>query len=98
MSNARLARAVDHVALARSALFAAAGDLVVARYRDEMPVGEVAQDVDLELERVCELAHELERCAQNLGAATGVSPAAVTGAPSGLLAGASPPAAAGAAP
>jgi hypothetical protein len=78
VSNARLTRAVDHVALARSALFAAAGDLVVARYRDEMPIGEVAQDVDLELERVCELAQELERCAQNLGAATGVSPAAAT--------------------
>ena len=79
MGNTRLARAVDHVALARSALFAAAGDLVVARYHDEMPVGDVAQDVDLELERVCELAHELERCAENLGAATGASGEAANG-------------------
>lgn len=61
------------MALARSALFAAAGDLVVARYHDEMPVGAVAEDVDVQLERVCELAQELERCAQSLDAATGVS-------------------------
>jgi hypothetical protein len=65
-------RATKRVVLACQALSAAAADLEVARQRGELSVEEsTADQLKAEVERVCELAYELERCATNLGALTG---------------------------
>ena len=73
MSDARMIRAIDGMAFARGVLFAAAGDMILARYSDEAPGGDVGDELDLELERLCDLAHELERCAATVGAVSGVA-------------------------
>jgi hypothetical protein len=68
MSNAGLVRAVERVALACRALSAAAGDLAVARRHGELPQAGTVEELNTEVERVCELAHELGRCAAHLDA------------------------------
>lgn len=58
--------------LACKALAAAATDLDVARQRGELSIdAATADELKAEVERVCELASELERHAENLGALAG---------------------------
>jgi hypothetical protein len=71
MRDAGIVRATERLALACKALAAAANDLIVARDRDELPVSDAADEVSAEVERVCELAHELERRASELGTLAG---------------------------
>lgn len=71
MRNPQLSRALNHVALARKSLSLAASDLAVLRYRGVAPIGEAGDELTIELERVCDLAHELERCATNLSEVSG---------------------------
>jgi len=78
MSDARLVRAIDGMTLARGALFAAAGEMILARYSEETPGGDLGQELDLELERLCDLAYELERCAATVGAVSGVEAGVAT--------------------
>jgi hypothetical protein len=70
MADAALMRAIARVRLACKALSAAASDLTVARERGEPAVDAVADELNAEIERVCELAHELERRSENLGTLT----------------------------
>jgi len=63
--DAGVARAVERTKLACKALSAAARDLAVAQHRHEVPV-DAAQELNVEVERVCELAEQLERCAESL--------------------------------
>jgi hypothetical protein len=72
MADAGIVRASQRVTLACRALSAAVNDMAVARRRDQMPVDDTAQELEIELERVCELAQELERRAERLGVLTGV--------------------------
>jgi len=65
--------ALEHVGLASKSLSLAASDLAVLRFRSVLPAGDSADDLSIELERVCELAHELERCAAKLGDVAGVA-------------------------
>jgi hypothetical protein len=67
MRNAKLSCALTHVTCARKALSLAASDLAVVRYRGSGPLGDASAELTIELERICDLAHELERCAANLG-------------------------------
>jgi hypothetical protein len=67
VSNAQLMCALRHVSVARRCLSLAASDLAVVRYRGALPMGDNADELSRELERVCELAQELEDCAANLG-------------------------------
>jgi hypothetical protein len=71
MRDAGMIRAAERVDLACKALSAAVADLHVARDRDDAPVGDTVEKLNTEVERVCELAHELERCAERLGLLTG---------------------------
>ena len=66
MRQAKLLHALTHVTLARRALSLAASDLAVVRYRGSGPRG-ATDELTIELERICDLTHELERCAANLG-------------------------------
>jgi hypothetical protein len=60
-------RASERVTLACKALSAAANDLRVAHARSGMTVvDDVADQVGVETERVCELAEELAKLARNL--------------------------------
>jgi hypothetical protein len=72
MRNPKLMCALGHVSVARRSLSLAASDLAVVRYRGALPVGDSAEELTKELERVCELAQELERCAAKLGGVVGV--------------------------
>src|ERR1700751_552628 len=72
MSDARLVRAIDGMALARGALFAAAGEIIRARYSEQAPGGDLGEELDHELERLWDLAYELERCAATVGAVSGI--------------------------
>ncbi len=71
MREAGITRATERLTLACQALSAAANDLIVARDRDELPVSDAADEVSAEVERVCELAQELERRAAQLGTLAG---------------------------
>jgi hypothetical protein len=71
MTDPRLVCALRHVTLARKSLSFAASDLAVLRYRGALPAGDSGEELALELERVCDLAHELEACAANLGEVAG---------------------------
>jgi hypothetical protein len=71
MTNAGLVRAVERVTLACRALTAAAGDLAVARRHGEVPPAGTVEELNVEVEHVCELAHELSRCAANLDTLAG---------------------------
>jgi|GraSoiStandDraft_11_1057310.scaffolds.fasta_scaffold177063_2 hypothetical protein len=66
MRDAGLIRAVERITLACSALSAAAGDLAVARRHGELPPAGTVEELNVEVARVCELAHELGRCAEHL--------------------------------
>jgi hypothetical protein len=71
MRNAGLIRAVERVTLACSALSAAAGDLAVARRHGERPAAGSVEELNIEVERVCELARELGRRAATLDTLAG---------------------------
>ena len=60
-------RAAERLTLACRALTAAANDLAVAKRRDGAPVDDAAQELEVELERVCALAEQLERRVSGLG-------------------------------
>jgi hypothetical protein len=65
--DARVRRASERVTLACRALAEAANDLRVAYVRGGMsPVDDATAKVNVEMERVCELAEELEKLARNL--------------------------------
>jgi hypothetical protein len=66
MANADISRAAARVALACSALSAAANDLYVARQRDGASMEDVADELAAETERVCEMAQELSGLARKL--------------------------------
>ncbi|HEX4562874.1 MAG TPA: hypothetical protein VH115_00350 [Solirubrobacteraceae bacterium] len=72
MRNARLSFALDQVTHARRALGLAASDLAVMRYRGPGALGDASDELTIELERICDLAHELDRCAANLGEVSSV--------------------------
>jgi hypothetical protein len=59
MTNPGLSRAVERVSLACKALSAAGNDLAIASRRDGLPVEGVAGDLEVERERLCEMAEEL---------------------------------------
>jgi hypothetical protein len=72
-------RASDRVTLACKALSAAANDLHVAYARSGMTVvDDVADQVGVETERVCELAEELAKLARNLQSRS-LAPAMLSG-------------------
>jgi DNA repair ATPase RecN len=71
MRDAGLVRAVERVTLACSALTAAAGDLAVARRHGEKPSAGTVEELNLEVERVCELARELGHSAATLDTLAG---------------------------
>ena len=66
MAEAGIDRGTERVALACKALSAAADDLYVAFRRDGMPVDGAAHALEAEAERVCELAQELGKLAEQL--------------------------------
>jgi hypothetical protein len=67
MRDAGIRRASERVALACKAMSAAADDLAVAARRDGLLVEETVQSLEVERERVCELAAELSNRARSLG-------------------------------
>lgn len=66
MADPGIRRAAERVSLACRALSAAANDLAIASSRDGLPVDDVAESVQAETERVCELAEELGKLAWKL--------------------------------
>jgi hypothetical protein len=68
MRGAGIVRAAERLALACRALSAAADDLAVAQRRDGIPVDDAANELNTEIEHICELADQLERRAASLGA------------------------------
>jgi hypothetical protein len=66
MRNDRIIRATQRVNLACEALKAAARDVLVAQH-ENVPLGDTAQELSIEIERVCELADQLERRAAHVG-------------------------------
>jgi hypothetical protein len=73
MRDAGLVRAVERVTLACRVLTAAAGDLAVARRHGEVPAAGTIEELNIEVEHVCELAHELSRCAETLDTLAGAA-------------------------
>jgi hypothetical protein len=67
MKDAGIRRASERVTLACKALSAAADDLAVAARRDGLLVDETVRSLEVERERVCELAEELSNRARSLG-------------------------------
>jgi hypothetical protein len=67
MRDAGIRRASERVTLACKALSGAADDLAVAARRDGLLVEETVQSLEVERERVCELAEELSNRARSLG-------------------------------
>jgi hypothetical protein len=66
LKDSGLIRAAERLSLACRALSAAADDLAVAQRRDRLPVEHTVRELDQEIERVCELAEELERSAASI--------------------------------
>ncbi|HEX5223819.1 MAG TPA: hypothetical protein VFW29_01700 [Solirubrobacteraceae bacterium] len=60
-------RAAERLTLACRALTAAANDLAIAKRRDGAPVDDAAHELEVELERICALAEQLERRVTGLG-------------------------------
>jgi soluble P-type ATPase len=71
MRTSPIVRATERVSLACQALKAAANDVVIAQGSDNVPLQDAAQELAVEIERVCELADQLERCAANVGELAG---------------------------
>ena len=71
MRNAPIIRAAERVGLACQVLKAAANDVLIAQSKEHAPVEEAAQELAAEIEHVCELADQLERCAASLGELAG---------------------------
>jgi hypothetical protein len=67
MRDAGIRRASERVTLACKAMSAAADDLAVAARRDGLLIDETVQSLEVERERVCELAAELSNRARSLG-------------------------------
>jgi hypothetical protein len=67
MRDAGIRRASERVALACKAMSAAADDLAVAARRDGLLIEETVQSLEVERERVCELADELSNRARSIG-------------------------------
>jgi hypothetical protein len=68
-----MTRAVERVSLACKALSAAASDLHVARNRNPAAVDDsIADTLNAEVERICELAEDLARRAERLPTFAGV--------------------------
>jgi hypothetical protein len=79
MPGVEVRRASERVTLACKALSAAANDLRVAHARSGVSaVDDVADQVGVETERVCELAEELAKLARNLQSPS-PAPAMLTG-------------------
>lgn len=71
MQSAPIVRAAERVSLACQVLKAAANDVLIAQNEEYAPVEETAQELAAEIEHVCELADQLERCAASLGELAG---------------------------
>ena len=71
MRTSPIVRATERVSLACQALKAAANDVVIAQGSNNAPLQDAAQELAVEIERVCELADQLERCAANVGELAG---------------------------
>lgn len=67
MRDAGIRRASERVTLACKAMSAAADDLAIAAQRDGLLIEETVQSLEVERERVCELAAELSNRARSLG-------------------------------
>jgi soluble P-type ATPase len=72
MRTAPIIRATERVSLACQVLMAAANDVLIAGSNENGSLEHAAQDLAVEIERVCELADQLERCAANVGELAGV--------------------------
>jgi soluble P-type ATPase len=72
MRTAPIIRATERVSLACQVLKAAANDVLIAGSNENGSLEHAAQDLAVEIERVCELADQLERCAANVGELAGV--------------------------
>jgi len=70
--TAPIIRATERVSLACRVLKAAANDVLIAGSNENESLEHAAQDLAVEIERVCELADQLERCAANVGELAGV--------------------------
>jgi hypothetical protein len=68
MRDEAFERAAGRVTLACRALSAAVDDLAVAHRVNDMEGDERAQELEVERERVCQLAEELTRRVEGLGA------------------------------
>jgi hypothetical protein len=71
MRTPPIIRATERVSLACQALKAAANDVLIAQGTESAPLESAAQELAVEVERVCELADQLERCAANVGELAG---------------------------
>ena len=71
MRTSPIIRATERVSLACQALKAAANDVLIAQGSEYPPLQDAAQELAVEIERVCELADQLERCAANVGDVAG---------------------------
>ena len=67
MRTSPIIRATERVSLACQVLKAAANDVLIAQGSQNAPLQNAAQELAVEIERVCELADHLERCAANVG-------------------------------
>ena len=72
MRTPPIIRATERVSLACQVLKAAANDVLIAGGNENEPLEHAARDLAVEIERVCELADQLERCAANVGELAGV--------------------------
>ena len=71
MRNAPIVRAAERVSLACQVLKAASNDVLIAQTEEHLPVEEAAQELAAEIEHVCDLADQLERCAARVGELAG---------------------------